>query len=62
MHKNAFSNDENPFITKISEDQKQLCERELTEQEYIKTLKKHEKYEIPRKRWIHNRILQILLA
>jgi hypothetical protein len=62
VHKNAFLNDENPFITKISEDQKQLCERELTEQEYIKTLKKHEKYEIPRKRWIHNRILQILLA
>ena len=26
VHKNAFLNDENPFITKISENQKQLCE------------------------------------
>jgi hypothetical protein len=33
VHKNAFLNDENPFITKISEDQKLLCEGELTEQE-----------------------------
>jgi hypothetical protein len=40
VHKNVFLNDENPFITKISEDQKQLCEGELTEQEYLKTLKK----------------------
>ena len=31
-----FLNNENPFITKISEDQKQLCEGELTEQECLK--------------------------
>ena len=62
MHKNVFLNDENPFITKISEDQKLLCEGKLTEQECLKALKKHEKYEILRKRWIHNRILQIFLA
>ena len=50
MHKTVFLNDENPFITKISEDQKLSCEGELTEQECLKALKKHEKYEIPRKR------------
>ena len=26
VHKHVFLNDENPFITKISENQKQLCE------------------------------------
>jgi hypothetical protein len=26
VHKNVFLNDENPFITNISENQKQLCE------------------------------------
>ena len=35
----GFFNDENPFKTKISEDQKQLCEGELTEQECLKALK-----------------------
>ncbi len=39
VHKNVFLNDENPFITKISEDQKLLCEGELTEQECLKALK-----------------------
>ena len=33
-----FLNDENPFITKISEDQKLLCEGELTEKECLKAL------------------------
>jgi hypothetical protein len=31
-----FLNNENPFITKISEDQKQVCEGELKEQECLK--------------------------
>ena len=38
-----FLNNENPFITKISEDQKLLCEGELTEQECLKALKKNMK-------------------
>ena len=36
MHKTVFLNDENPFI--ISEDQKLLCEGELTEKECLKAL------------------------
>jgi hypothetical protein len=43
-----FLNDENPSITKISEDKQLLCERELTEQECLKALKNMNKYEIPR--------------
>ena len=35
-----FLNDENPFITKISEDQKLFCARELTKQECLQALKK----------------------
>jgi hypothetical protein len=34
----VFLNDENPFITKLSEDQKLLCEGELTEKECLKAL------------------------
>jgi hypothetical protein len=39
VHKNVFLNDENPFITKISEGQKLLCAGELTEQECLQALK-----------------------
>jgi hypothetical protein len=35
-----FLNDENPFITKISEDQKLFCAGELTKQECLQALKK----------------------
>ena len=43
-----FLNDENPSITKISEDKQLVCEGELTEQECLKALKNMNKYEIPR--------------
>jgi len=42
-----FLNDENPCITKIYEDQKQLCEGELTEQECLKALKIMENMKSP---------------
>jgi hypothetical protein len=42
-----FLNDENPFITKISEDQKLFCAGELTKQECLQALKKMKNMKSP---------------
>ena len=41
-HKFYLLNDENTFVTEISEDQKQTCKGEMTTRECLKASRKHE--------------------
>jgi hypothetical protein len=45
-HKYYLLNDENTFVTEISEDQKQTCKGEMTRGECLKASRKHEIYDI----------------
>jgi hypothetical protein len=46
QHKYYLLNDENTFVTEISQDQKQTCKGEMTRGECLKASGKHEIYDI----------------
>ena len=48
QHKYYLLNDENTFVTEISEDQNQVCKGEMTTVECLKASRKHEIYDILR--------------
>ena len=56
-HKLTFFNDQNPYLNKLTDDDREQMEGDITEQECLSTFKKYVKREVSWHRRLYCRVL-----